>query len=318
VGEKGYQKPIIDMLEQKNITELVNPDDSRKQFEDGIFEWGELSAPAKSEIHWKNTDGLRVLFVGSCTPGLLALESIKRFEQKYKDTMKLVAVVTDSPVDAKAKISLEKRIWRFFTREEREQLYNRMKEETLSFGIPFYSGAIKTVFFHNLLTIWKPELIIMCCYGQKVDAEIFNFPEYGMYNLHPSDLAASIGIGTKPVEHTVSLGYKTSRSTFHTVNELMDGGAIIGESPKINILLPDGTYQQNTLSLYNKVCSVFGWMVIDLIMAVLGKKSQGKSGLIESLDFEKSMPDSVKNILMEPASPKAEEKYIIPLHTALC
>lgn len=307
----------MDLLKQKEVAELLKPDDTRKQYEDDMFGWGELSVPAKNEVHLNNAEGLRILFFGSCTPGLLALESIKRFEQKYQGSINLVAVVTDSSVDAKAKISIEKRIWRFFTQEEQRQIYNQINEAALSFGIPCYSGAVKNEFFRKLLNIWKPELIIMCCYGQVIDAAIFDYPQYGMYNLHPSDVASSIGIGTKPIQHTVSLGYKTSRATFIKVNEVMDGGAIIGRSPEINLMLPDCNYPESTLALYNKVCSVFGWMEIDLIMAVLEKRSQGKSGSIEFLDFDKSIPDSIKSILMEPARYDSEERYILPLHTAL-
>jgi folate-dependent phosphoribosylglycinamide formyltransferase PurN len=306
------------VFEVEKISELVKPDDFRRSYLDDAFEWGEMSVPGKNDIRYKSEDGLKVLFIGSCTPGLLVLDSIKRLEIKLEGAINLIAVVTDAPVDDRARISTEKRIWRFFSREERQHLYDGIKEEALSFGAPCYSGAVKNDAFRKLLKVWKPELIVMCCYGQMVDAQIFSFPAYGMYNLHPSDLASSIGIGTKPVEHTVSLGHKTSRTTFHRVNEIMDGGAIIGKSPEISIVHPDGCYPENTLALYNKVCSVCGWMAIDLIMAVLERKSKGEQGGLESLDFEESMPENVKSMLMEPVPYNLQGAYKLPLHTSLC
>ncbi len=305
------------MTETIEINKILKPDDSRRHYRDDVFKWGELSVPRKSEINRDDSAGLRVLFIGSCTPGLLVFDSINRFEKKYGGRISIAGIVTDSTVDDRARISMEKRIWRFFNVEQRRQLYEQIREEALSSGISCYSGAVKTDFFHKLLNTWNPELIIMCCYGQMVDAAIFDFPRYGMYNLHPSDLASSIGVGTKPVEHTVSLGNKTSRTTFHIVNEVMDGGTIIGKSPEINITLPDGSYPEDVLSLYNKVCSVCGWMAIDLLMSVAERKSRGGQGRIESLDFEKSMPDDVKNILMEPAGHDSRHNCALPLHTAL-
>lgn len=307
----------MDLVEKREINGLVTPAGSRRHHQSEAFEWGELSIPGVGETRPQNLEGLRVLFIGSCTPGMLVLDSIKRLAAKCDGRINLVAAVTDSPVDSRARISLEKRIWHFFTPEERRRLYEQIKEEALSFGMPCYSGAVKNDFFRTLLDIWKPELIIMCCYGQMVDAAIFGFPAFGMYNLHPSDLASSIGIGTKPVEHTMSLGHRTSRTTFHMVNEVMDGGAIIGKSPEISIVLPDGGYPENTLALYDKVCSVCGWMAIDLTLAVLERRSRGEGGCVEFLDFEKSMPDEVKDILMKPAGNNPLDSYALPLHGAV-
>jgi folate-dependent phosphoribosylglycinamide formyltransferase PurN len=300
-----------------DATTILAPAEKRKTFEDDVLGWGELVIPEKSANPAKTQEGLRTLVVGSAGPGMLVLDSLKRFEQKYPEKMNLLALITDMPTSSKANISAEKRIWRFFTPEEKQLLYRTIQETALSFGIPTYSGAVKCNFFRELLFAWRPEIILMCCYGQLIDAAIFNYPDYGMYNLHPSDLASTIGIGTQPVEHAVSLGLSSSRVTFHKVNEIMDGGAIIGKSPPINIKQADGSYSGNMMTLYEKVCSVCGWMAVDLIRAVLEKRSQGEKARLDSLDFEKDMPDNIKHLLMDPVKENTAEKYTLPWHGSL-
>jgi folate-dependent phosphoribosylglycinamide formyltransferase PurN len=299
-----------------DIKELIRPIEKRKACKDKAMEWGELTIPEKNNHPDKNNEGLRILFIGSAGPGFLVLDSLKKYELKYPDRINLLALVTDMPTCSKAKISSEKRIWRFFKKSEKEILYRTIKESALTFGIPCYSGAIKCDFFRELLHAWDPEIIVMCCFGQLVDNVIFNYPAYGMYNVHPSDLAASIGIGTQPVEHTIQMGFSTTKLTFHQVSETIDGGSIIGKSPLINIKLADDSYPTEMLTLYEKVCSIGGWMTLDLIYAVLEKRSRGEKGVIDYVDFEKMIPGDIKNILSMPVI-CGGNKYALPLHGSL-
>jgi hypothetical protein len=299
-----------------DVTELLKPAEKRKVHKDQTMEWGELIIPENSAHPEKNHEGLRVLFIGSASPGILVMESLKKYELKYPDRINLLALVTDMPTCSKARISCEKRIWRFSTVGEKQNLFDDIKDSALSFGIPCYSGAIKCDFFRELLYVWNPEIIIMCCFGQLVDDVIFNYPAYGMYNVHPSDLAESIGIGTQPIEHTIKMGFSTAKVTFHQVNEIMDGGSIVGKSPLINIKLSNDAYPEKMLTLYEKVCSIGGWMTLDLINAVLDKRSRGEKGSIDYLDFEKGIPDDIKKLLLAPATCDGD-KYTLPLHGSL-
>jgi folate-dependent phosphoribosylglycinamide formyltransferase PurN len=298
------------------IKECIKPVEKRTVYKDKTMEWGELTIPEKSANPEMNHEGLRILFIGSAGPGILVLDSLKRYQLKYPDRINLLALVTDMPTCSKAKISSEKRIWRFFKKSEKEILFSNIKESALSFGIPCYSGAMKCDFFRELLHAWNPEIIIMCCFGQLVDNVIFNYPTYGMYNVHPSDLAASIGIGTQPIEHTIQMGFSTTNLTFHQVSETIDGGSIIGKSPLINIKSADDSYPTEILTLYEKVCSIGGWMTLDLIGAVLDKRSRGEQGVIDYLDFEKYIPQDIKNILLAPVT-CGGDNYTLPLHRSL-
>lgn len=70
----------------------------------------------------------------------------------------------------------------------------------------------------------EANVILMSCFPRRLPAEIFNFPKYGCYNLHPSILPAYRG--PSPVhwqcEHKVS----ESGVTVHRVNAEFDEGDI--------------------------------------------------------------------------------------------
>lgn len=303
-------------MQQYDIIEILQHVDKRKVYKCQTMGWGELTVPEKSAHSDRNQEGLRVLFIGSAGPGMLVMDSLQKYELKYPDRINLLALVTDMPTCSKAKISSEKRIWRFSNETEKQLLFNSIKESALLFGMPCYSGEIKCDFFRKLLKAWNPEIIFMCCFGQVVDDFVFNYPAYGMYNVHPSDLAESIGIGTQPVEHTIKMGFSTTRVTFHRVNEVVDGGSIIGKSPLIKITSVDGSCPADILGLYEKVCSISGWMTLDLLRAVLDKRSRGEKGVIDYVDFEKYIPQHIRDILMAPAICDGG-KYTLPLHGSI-
>jgi len=64
-----------------------------------------------------------------------------------------------------------------------------MVESALSFGIPCYTGEIKIEYFNKLLAEWNPDTIIVFVFGQFFNKEIINYPQLGIYNFHPADLA---------------------------------------------------------------------------------------------------------------------------------
>ena len=178
--------------------------------------WGELILPAPEEAQQQPNqndfpDALRLVVVASYTMGYLALETLKLFQSRFPERLQVLALLTDDPVNPDAKISLAKRYWHFLTPERCLEIEVALIESALSFGLPVYSGAIKTDWFHRQLRTWAPDAILCCGYGQLLDRTILEQPPLGVYNLHPSDLAAGIGVGPAPFEEPMSLGPRHQR-----------------------------------------------------------------------------------------------------------
>jgi hypothetical protein len=279
------------------------------------FQWGGLYLPRKP----KNNDGngLRLALFGSTNAGDLVLQHLLRFESLYPGRIHVTGVATDDPLDRNTRISVPKRIWSRYAHEEMLALRDRVIATSMGSGVPCYTGGVKTDAFWHIFREWGPALVIMCCFGQKIDGRIYDFPVYGMYNFHPSDLAAQIGAGPKPFEGAMQTGKSTSRMVLHLVNEVIDGGPLVASSPPINICLKDGTYPTNILSLQEKIPSVSGWMSMELLLRVLLKKDRGESGRLDFFDMESSIPRQICEKLMEPVVSDLNERYMLPYHDLL-
>ncbi len=288
-------------IAEKKLTVIHNPE----------FQWGELYVPDKILNPEKTKSGLRVLCCGSTYPGFLILEALKRFESKYPGKLNIVGFVTDDATNPQAKISVKKRIWRLYSKQEKEFLVNIIKDNAISFGIPCYTGAVKTLFFREWLQQIQPELILVCGLGQLIDKPIFEFPKYGIYNFHPSDLRKNFGTGAKPYFDTMEKGATISLLTIHHVSGEIDKGNILGVSPPINILSKDGNYPDDIRKLHDKMTSPSGWMALDIINAVLQNKERNINGILKSLDFESGFPNLIKRKLLEPIDTQSAKRFEI-------
>ncbi|MDD4190562.1 MAG: formyltransferase family protein [Mangrovibacterium sp.] len=275
-------------------------------------QWGALYVPANAKAG--SGEGLRIVVFGSTNGGALVIGSLLRFERKNHGLINLVGVATDDPVDPDTKISVGKRIWRHYREEEMIALRDKVIGVSTDGGVACYTGGVKTACFREILKQWNPDVIIMCCFGQKVDPFIFNYPAYGMYNFHPSDLAAHIGEGAQPFRDTLSNGHTTSVMTVHVVNEWIDRGPIVGRSPRISIVKADGAYPESILSLQEKIPSICGWLAIELILEVLKKRQAGIAGAVGAIDFDERIPEPIKRQLMGPANDDLTDGYTLPLH----
>jgi folate-dependent phosphoribosylglycinamide formyltransferase PurN len=274
--------------------------------------WGGLYEP--SQCKSDEGKGLRTAVFGSTNAGALVVASLIRFEEKFPHLLNLVGVATDDPVDPDARISAQKRIWKNYNPKEMNLLMDKVITTASDAGLPCYTGSVKTDYFRTILTGWNPDVIIMCCFGQKIDSFIFNYPRRGMYNFHPSDLAANIGTGLHPFTDTIGKGRKASTMTVHIVTETIDRGAIIGNSPAVNICLANGDYPKSVLTLQEKVPAICGWMSIELILEVIKNQQSGKDGAISSIDFNANMPDAIREKLLEPTTDDLNTSYTLPLH----
>jgi len=286
-----------------------------RKITDKESQWGEFYQPVKPKLNYGK--GLRVVLFVSCNCGNKVLNNLARFEQKYPDLLNLIGVATDDPVDPNAHISLKTRIWSQYTPDERSDLKNKIINSSMHIGVPCYTGAVKTDYFRNIYKEWNPEVLIMFCFGQKLDSFLYNFPVMGSYNLHPSDLPKQIGAGTQPFQNAIRNGLKTSPLVIHHVTELIDMGPIVGVSTPVNICLNDGSYPASILTLLEKITSLGGWMCIQLISDIIKMKAGGKSGPLSWIDFDKELPDEIKKQLMSPATNDLTEMYDVPLHPIL-
>jgi methionyl-tRNA formyltransferase len=277
--------------------------------------WGEMYEPSTPKQN--SGRGIRIVLFVSCDCGNSVLNQVASFEKKHPDLVNIVGVVTDDPVDPRARISLKKRIWSQFTPAQRTALKGKIINSAVNNGIACYTGAVKTDYFRHIYQKWNPEVLIMFCYGQKLDAFIYQFPKLGAYNLHPSDLPKHIGAGTQPFQNAMRNGLKTSPLVIHHITELIDMGHIVGVSSPVSICLKDGSYPKSLLTLLNKITSIGGWMSIQLISQILNNEKNGRHEPVVWIDFDSLLPVSIKAQLMSPATDDIEEMYEIPLHPLL-
>lgn len=273
-------------------------------------EWGELILPREKR---DQEGGLRVVLFGSTTAGHLVLETLLQFNRNHPGKINVSAMATDNPCDPQARIGIKKRVWKYYSSLQQRRLMDLVIQEACIAGIPCYTGSVKNDYFKGLLQQWDPELIIMCCFGQKIDSFIYNYPSYGMYNFHPSDLASNIGAGAKPFESTILEGRTISKMILHMVTETIDGGPIVGISPPVSIVTSNGTYPGNFLVLQEKIPSVCGWMTYGLLKAVLDLKEQGVLQPVKTIDFDRVIPHKVKELLMVPAENDPSQVRRLPL-----
>ena len=277
--------------------------------------WGELYQPEKPKVNSGN--GLRVALFVSCNCGNIVLNCLNRYEQKYPGLLNIVGVATDDPIHPDAKISVKKRIWSQYSNGERAELRQKVIDSSLNAGLSCYTGAVKTDYFRKIYKLWNPDVLVMFCFGQKLDSFLFDYPALGAYNLHPSDLPKQMGAGTQPFQNAIQNGLKTSPLVIHQITELIDMGQIVGVSPPINIKLANGQYPKSLLTLLEKITSIGGWMSTQLISYLVNKKASGESGPLGMIDFDEVLPLEIRQLLMQPAKDDLTEMYEVPLHPLL-
>jgi hypothetical protein len=264
--------------------------------------WGGLIEPDPSENSNKTNDGLRVVLFASWDFGYLVLETLKKFENKFPDQLNLAGLVTDNPLNPNAKISLKKRVWNLLDKPFRTIDETLIIESGLSHGIPVYTGEVKVNSFHDIMKKWNPEAIIVCVFGQVIDSFIINYPQYGIYNFHPSDLSGKHGAGPAPYEDLATRHSATGLWSVHHVSEEIDGGVVIGKSPPVNVLNVNGELPENPIVVYHKLSEVLSPLIFFLMKELVRNFKLNRAGCIDSIDFENSIPVEIKDKIMLPVT----------------
>ena len=274
--------------------------------------WGEFILPAKSETKNKRKDGIKILAICSWTLGFLAFETLKMIERKHSGKINIVGLVTDDPTDDNARISKKKRFWRYYDEHQQEEFERGIIESALTFGVPCYTGDVKSAFFRTLLIKLNPDLIIVSAFGQLIDKPIIDYPRLGIYNVHPADLLHHHGAGPQPWEDLVQRKAETTRVTVHRVSEKIDSGDIIGQSPPIYVRLENGLFTDNVRLIGEKTLMPVDHMVAELVGRIIRRKHDALEGTVDKIDFGKLFSRKFKDKLMEPIDPLLKGK-LLPL-----
>ena len=197
-----------------------------------------------------------------------------------------------------------------FDEQEIINLETAMIESGLEFGIPVYTGAVKTEYFRKLLKKWNPDVILVCVFGQIIDEPIINYPQYGIYNFHPADLLAGHGAGPRPYQDLINRNAKTSKLTVHQLTTQLDAGPVLGQSPAVNVRFSDGSLTNNILVLDDKMIQIADIMAALLIKTLILHKERGMKGPINKLDFDRHFNDKIRDWLMKPIPSKTHTESL--------
>ncbi|MES2004850.1 MAG: formyltransferase family protein [Bacteroidota bacterium] len=274
-------------------------------------DWGNYYQP----VHKREARGnpLRIVLFGSTLGGMWVLEAFKRLQQQYgANNIELIGLVTDDARIPNARISVKKRIWRYFPLETRVKMVNGIIETALAESMEVFTGNVKSEFFGELIRRWNPDLILMACFGQLVPPSVFTYPKFGMYNFHPSDLKKGIGIGPKPFENTLENQMSHTCVSVMEVTNLIDQGPMVACSPLICITGPDGELFDNVLLTEEKVTSVFPYLAEALIRNIWSLRTNEKSTKLTQLNMEAEIDSAVQKRLLEAVSGVHGKHYPFP------
>jgi hypothetical protein len=279
-----------------------------------IFEddnhWGGLIQPNPAENPGKTAKGLKVALFVSWKFGYVVLETVKRFENRFPGRLCLVGLATDNPLNPDAKISKKKRIWNVLDLPVQVIDETCTIESGLSHGIPVYTGEIKVDSFRRQLQQWNPDAIIVCVFGQIIDPFILNYPAYGIYNFHPSDLARNHGAGPAPYQDLAERNAETTVWTVHHVCEELDGGHIIGQSPPVNVRNTQGILPADPLVVYDKVMEALSPMVFYLLDGLCRKYENNQPGPLDHIDFESLFLEENKKKILLPITTDVPDEML--------
>ena len=186
--------------------------------------WGELILPAPGEAAPHGDAGLKLLAVSAYTYSLPLLAAVFDFQRGNPGRLRLIGLATDDPINADAHIDLRKRVWKYYSQDERVAMETLTVEAALAEGVPVFTGELKSPGFRALIADWAPDAIVVCVCGQIFDAAIIEAARCGVYNFHPTDLAKGIGAGPTPYEEVVGRGDPWSRWTVHRMTVDVDSG----------------------------------------------------------------------------------------------
>lgn len=273
-------------------------------------DWGHYYQPVS--VLPESGEALRVVLFGSAGAGMLALEGLKNLKQQYgNDKIRLVGLATDDARTPDARISLRKRLWRYFPPEMRVKMVEGIVQRAIDESMEVFTGNIKSSFFEALLDQWRPDVIVMSCFGQIIPTTVFNYPRFGMYNIHPSDLKNEVGVGANPLEDTIASGMSHTCVSIHEVTEQVDYGPLVGQSPPICIVNGNGEYLDDILFMEEKVTGIIPYITEALVKNLLLMEAPWKPGILK-IDLPAEIHTAVRERMLESLTEEHGVHYPFP------
>lgn len=196
--------------------------------------------------HWNPTSGVnglrsafhlqqnspklaRVAVFGSFMGGYHVLSELLFSE--LADRVTVVGVATDDPTQPYTNATV--RLWKYPHTPGDEMLVRRF---AASQKLPVFTGRVKLPEFHELmLNDWRPDLVLMATYGQKIPAHLITLPRLGFYNFHHSGATWPSYPGPDPIAAMQRDGLKHLVLTMHKVSDVIDDGEFVARSHKVAI-----------------------------------------------------------------------------------
>ncbi len=265
-------------------------------------EWGEFHIPNPLYIAPRETfvrdmvdrGALRVTVFGSLTRGIcLVANMLQAIERNGQNKAVLTGVCTDGSYFDEARISARKRVWQFLSPEIKEAVTRQIMDLTLESGVPCFTGKVKSDAFEETILpqMYKPDVAFMGTFGQAISKRIFDLPQFGMYNFHPSDLANGKYPGPNPFSEMLEAGETTTRMTAHWVSEGFDEGRVVGYSPEVCVEFekPERwTLGQKIIALHARTSDFARLMSFKLVDLIHEERCK-----IDSYNFEDYIADLV-------------------------
>ena len=262
--------------------------------------WGELIEPGPTELPARPPQGMRVVLIASMQIGYLLLETVKAYQRHAPGRINLVGVVTDDAVNVDARIGVHKRLWKYYGPKQRQRVEKATIESALTVGAPVYTGEVKCDWFRTQLADWRPEVVLMCGFGQRLDEGLIDTPHHGLYNFHPSDLAAGHGAGLAPFDDLYARAASSSAWTVHRATEVIDAGPVLGTSPPISVVDAQGELPEQVQLIYNKMIDGVAPLVVNTLDALLTLHAGGGERWLRPADLSNAFPPGICEALAQP------------------
>ena len=262
--------------------------------------WGGLITPDPEEVSPGPGRGARVVLFGSWLFGYVLLRTLELYQDRFPGALDLVGLVTDDPLNPDARIFAKKRVWRLVDSPHTVIDETAIISSALGRGVPVYTGEVKVDSFRRLLGQWRPDVILVCVFGQLIDARIIEVPPLGIYNFHPSDLAGHHGAGPAPCDDLAQSGAGATVWSVHQVDEGFDTGKVVGQSPPVNVLHEDGTLPGDPLVVYEKISEALGPVASLFVDEICRRYRRSERGAVDRVELEEPFPGELRARLLQP------------------
>ncbi len=176
----------------------------------------------------------RVLFFGMLgsfsTPSLQALLA--------SDTDVCAVIVPVTPIPGRSQQAIQRREQQHGKRSSLPLVSHHpsIVEVAWKQNIPVWEVShLSDTLTYETLAAYKPDILCVACFSQRIPRSIIDLPRLGCLNVHPSLLSAHRG--PVPLFWTFRNGEQTTGTTIHYLTETMDTGDILAQEA---ILVTEG------------------------------------------------------------------------------